>query len=298
MQIIAHSPPLAFMILSTGLRTVEKKNFNEVIQKIVATLLKPARKQMCFLLKPVLSLFDERFQKGEQECAYDFLMSVFDGLGHIRNIIEFDLRTLHSCECGHVRSDKYCEQLVLSLPFPRDRDGKLLNIYSLQQIVSDFSEPEILEENTAQMCKQCGKNSRSHAQSMISSISPVFIVSVKCFDNRGNKILAAINVEQTFSIGTDELNLTAIVFHKGKSRHRGHYFARFRGPGDTWFEADDSLVYPVDGPHVVKFPSAKKTDVVPYVVVYTKKDQVPGSIYSTLSDLASSIEAFEMIEVR
>jgi uncharacterized UBP type Zn finger protein len=286
------------MILSSGLKNIEGNIFNQVIQKIIATLLKPAGKQTCFSLKTVLSLFPERFGKGKQECAYDFLMSVFETLGHDCDIIACDLRTVHTCECGHVRSDE-CEKFpIVSLPIPRGNGGKLLDVYSMQQIVRYFSEPEILGRKTSRTCTQCGQDSRSHAKILISRISPVFIVSLKCFDNKGEKIIAAINVEPSLSIGTDELILTAIIFHRGIRKNSGHYFARFRGPGDTWFEADDSLVYPVDGPNVVKVPSAEKTDLAPYIVVYTKKDQVPESVHATLAELASSIETFEKIEIR
>jgi len=321
-QLIAHIPALAMMLLSSGLKDVGGNDVNQLVQKIIATLLRPRseRNEMAFYIKDVLRFFPAKYQRHSQECAYEFLMDLFGLIDDdsaskwiIRplGIIECSLNLTHKCQCGVLRNSHTVQCTTVSLSIPRTEDGKVLETYSLQEMLNDFS--TLCGEVTGSdaTCPECAKRKCSIEQASFAMIGTVLVLNIGFFATDGRKLLVHVNIEETLSIvqkcpdtdenlscQTVEYQLAGIIYHHGASRTNGHYTTRFRGP-NGWHSANDERVYPVEGPEIKNLgPGKAKSTSVPCIVVYTKSGQIPEAIHSRLSSMASGFPCFSLADSR
>ena len=304
-QVIAHTPPLAYMILRSELEDVEgnESGFNQTVKKIIAFLLKPTTDETCLSLESVKAVFGEKFNGLAQECADEFLMYIFEMMEHKDGskwkhsplgIIKCSLRLQHKCQCGEPRSSHLDDYTVLSLAGNlKDRDSN-----NLEQMIKDYFEPQTLGTDSLLACTKCHQKGLCISQTQLAEIGTVLIITIRCYDENGKKILLSpIAVEEELSIqqshGTTDLILTGIVYHQGRSVKSGHYFSIFRGPGNQWFQANDTKVIPVDCPR-----PAKSSNSTPFILTYTRKDQVPESLHTALGRLASTVDISNLQIIR
>jgi Ubiquitin carboxyl-terminal hydrolase len=316
-QMIAHTPPLAMMLLSAGLKEVDGNDLNRVVQKIIATLLKPRPlgMEMAFSLEDALPWFPVKYQKHEEECAFEFFMDLLELVDadfatkwdkRPLEIMESSRNLTYKCPCGFLRNSKIEVNTVVALALPRTGDGELLATYSLQEMFNDFAvrSNEVRDSNA--LCTECGMSLPTNEQITFTMIGTVLVLNIQFFDENGDKILVPVNIEQTLDIllkcpeaqsfRSVEYELTSIVYHHGQSKASGHYTTRFRGP-NGWNEANDERMFPVDGPNYRK-PGQQTSTSVPFLVVFTRSGQVPGAIHHRLCSMATDFQCFELLASR
>ena len=117
MQLMAHTPPLAMMLLSDGLKQDEG---DAAVQRIVASLLQPREElqEKAFFVNEVLRVFSEKFRLGQQECAHEFWLELCGLIDQGDDsewtymplrILEWHLKYTHNCsECGSFQHSKDC----------------------------------------------------------------------------------------------------------------------------------------------------------------------------------------------
>ena len=324
-QIIAHTPPLAYMLLSAGLKDPERNEVDRLVQIIVATLLKPRVDEVqekAFFMDKVLYLLPEKYRTYKQECAHEFLVHLFQLIDadvaskwtySPLGILELDLNVTHKCgnsSCCFQRNDRTDKYTTISLGLPRMENGTLLKSYSLQDILNNFFTSCEQVQGSDRLCSECQTTQPSHEQMSLSSTGTVLVVHLKMFDKK-RKISVPVITDQTLSLvqlcetddmqssRTVEYELTGIVYHTGKSGNSGHYTARFK-TCKGWYEANDERMYGVDGPFFKPYDGSAQTKstIVPYLVIYTRKGQVPDAINSMLSTMALTFPSFPLEDSR
>ena len=310
-QIIAHTPPLAWMLLNAKLKKAEGNEVNQLVQIIVASLLKPREgvQEMAFYLDNVLNLLPEKYTTQKMECAHEFLVHLFELIGadvwtyRPLDIIQSDVHFTYNCAgCGFYRNDNVDHCTTISLSLPRTEDGKLLESYSLQNMLTDYSACRNEMEKTEKLCSHCNSIQLSSEQISFRKTGAVLAVHIKFMGSDGKKFCVPVTAEPMLSIvvssQTVEYQLAGIVYHSGPNSSSGHYITRIRYL-DGWFETNDERLYGAQGPYIEHINTKMKNTLVPLLVFYTRTGQVhDAAIQSRLRSMASTFQTFPLEELR
>ncbi|KAJ0982357.1 hypothetical protein J5N97_010612 [Dioscorea zingiberensis] len=207
-----------------------------------------------------LTLFAESFRGGRQEDAHEFLRYVIDACHNtclkllsksaagkenaspgasgastvMREIFGGALLSQVKCLSCKGESNKTDEMMDISLD--------LFQSFSLNDALSRFFQPEILDGTNKYSCSNCKKLSVARKQMFILRAPNVLVIQLKRFEPiHGGKINRNIDFEEGLVLSKfmsvrsqdpqPEYSLFGSIVHSGYSRDAGHYYAYVKVAG-------------------------------------------------------------------
>jgi len=193
-------------------------------------------------------------------------------------------------QCATISNTSY---YISEACLPEDKTGESqheeLFLYSVALNGTDIS--DIL---TKPMCEKLDKTllsfpSATHRSYNINSSGLYFIMSLKRFDNKLNKLQQSININDMILIGTEsiEYQLQGIIVHSGLTLRSGHYVYFWRTGDTTWKLISDSSVSDVTNTTTadghIKIPSTYNTEQDGYIFLYKRTN--PIDRYANLDEI-------------
>ena len=134
---------------------------------------------------------------------------------------------------------------------------------------------------------------------VFSKDSPVLVMHINVYEQKPDgslcKIISDVTVDEQVSIQHGDKcvdkKLACVIYHIGRTKDSGHYFARILGPNGTWYEANDEKVTVVSGPGL-----SRRKDVMPYLLFYTTSEPLPDSIHIALRTMISRFDILPLID--
>jgi hypothetical protein len=193
-------------------------------------------------------------------------------------------------QCATISNTSYhISEACLSEDKTGESQDEELFLYNVELNGSDIS--DIL---TKPICEKLDKPLLSfplatHRSYTINSSGLYFIMSLKRFNNKLEKLLTTININDMILIGTESIQyqLQGIIVHSGQTLRSGHYVYFWRTGDTTWKLISDSSVSDVTSTTTaeghIKIPSIYNTEQNGYIFLYKRTE--PLDRYANLDPI-------------
>ena len=221
------------------IETIHQSTIQEVDMRIIRP---PPKTPEEVLVHAALGAWQKNFEK-----EYSPLVHMFYGMFHQRTVCQRCMNTTHRWE----PFNSLKVPISAETGAPCDIMGSLRDDLMQEEMIPDYD------------CEKCGKERGPAKKSVaIWKLPLVLVMSLKRFQNNGNKISTKVNplpqgpIDFTplFSSSSPErhttvhYNLRGIVDHHGHHRG-GHYTAQCKSNvSGKWHLYDDESVHPIDAP--------------------------------------------------
>ena len=132
-----------------------------------------------------------------------------------------------------------------------------INGSSLRDCLDFFFESEKISGENANTCSKCKVKRDGKRTFAIHGPPSVFIISLKCFDNRSRKIDRDVSFKMELDLSKyvtkfndensneDQRNVSkyrlfGVIVHTGKTLSNGHYYAFAKNPSNRWTKYSDN----------------------------------------------------------
>ncbi|PWN50103.1 cysteine proteinase [Violaceomyces palustris] len=275
MQALAHTPPLAFALLSQDVADLEGQwggpskasNFDAAasMQAFVRRSLQGSKSTTSpFEFNKNLKAFARPLRQGRQEDSHEYLRFLLEAMQQcclskapkslkpddplrqttfVHKIFGGRLRSRVTCHACKHNSDTFDPYMDLSLDVRKGID-------SLTDALSAFTAKDRLTGSEKYRCDSCKRKVEATKQFTIDSTPPALTVHLKRFTAFGGKISKPIGFEETLNLSpylsdrsaSARYRLYAVVHHYGSGPNSGHYVASVKSPSGRWTRMDDSFV--------------------------------------------------------
>jgi len=166
------------------------------------------------------------------------------GVSPLIDMFYNQLHSTISCDnCNHL-SHSYDPSTIITLPIPKKEES----VITLYDCLKHYTNEEKLDNDNKYLCEKCNVESNANKKINLFKTSRYLIISLKRFQNDGNKINTLIQYpindlildEYTENKTRSKYNLYAISNHTG-NLNGGHCFSYCRN-GDKWYEYNDNMV--------------------------------------------------------
>ena len=193
-------------------------------------------------------LCTEEFYHGTQEDAAEFVTQLLHDdacATHIRRLFEgltVQTMTCSSSTCKLRRAKAATDEFdMLQLPLLQERSGIKHKLYTVQEALDAYSEPELVHYD-AEPCARCGNTAFWKADT--ATLTPdVLVLCVKRWADPEEPLLHPVEVTDAVTFQSVTYSLRAVVVHLGDSIHAGHYItiAKHAAENGTWWLYDDGV---------------------------------------------------------
>ncbi|EAU84350.1 Usp36 protein [Coprinopsis cinerea okayama7 len=243
-----------------------------------------------------LQTIAKHMRKGRQEDTHEFLRYAIDALqksclaGYppkidqklaettwVHKIFGGRLRSRVTCrDCGY-NSDTFDRILDLSLD--------ILKSDTIKDALRKFVAIDYLKGADKYKCEKCKKPVTAEKRFTIHDAPLVLTVHLKRFSPLGRKIGHPVTYDDHLSLQPfmsegsfgPTYSLYGVICHAGGGPHSGHYYAFVKSRDGKWWEMNDEMVSPINGP-----PLSKKSA---YVLFYmrAKGQGLEGAVKSQIN---------------
>jgi uncharacterized UBP type Zn finger protein len=212
------------------------------------------------------------FDAGQQDAAellnvlLDYLSQDAD-LSTLANLFAHrHQRTITHNWCGYTSVRQQTGVRIVDLAVPRDD-----NQTTITALINNFFAPEKLRRNCTDGCHAKGIVMDSFTE-VPSSPPACLALSLKRWDNHGNKIHTPILVERVTSFGGANYSLCAVSLHTGERARAGHYVTIARNPEDGCFWLFDDCDRPQRIANISAELERGETAIQVYLAFYSRQD--------------------------
>ncbi|KXN86131.1 Ubiquitin carboxyl-terminal hydrolase 36 [Leucoagaricus sp. SymC.cos] len=284
LQCLLHTPPLLRAVIAHSKDKCRAGDRFCMVCAFRQVTVQAHKSSSAFAPHPVsnrLQTIAKHMRRGRQEDSHEFLRYAIDAMQKsclhgvppkfeaklaettwVHKIFGGKLRSRVSCQsCGH-NSDTFDRILDLSLD--------IIKADSLKEALKSFVSPDYLKGADKYKCEKCKKHVNAEKRFTVHEAPPVLTVHLKRFSPLGRKIGHHVTYDETINLQPymsedafgPTYTLYGIICHAGGGPNSGHYYAFVKSRLGRWFEMNDEVVTPIQGP-----PLNRKTA---YILFYLR----------------------------